>query len=251
MDASQNIVYDPWLARIFQRDVYRLDFDDRWLKDGILAEQVHHLVGGLQESPVFIHTKVSTTSLSACRFLEKMGFKLVDTNVVFDKTAAPTQNLRENCVLRVAVPGDREQVTRLARRNFGFSRFHFDDAIPRKIADQVMAEWAGNFFSGNRGDKMVVALIGGKIVGFTQLLRRDKGTIVIDLIGVDGDHRQKGIASDMIAFAESQFPDCNRIMVGTQVANIPSMRLYEKMEFRIFTSRYVFHYHSFPDQYSA
>ena len=240
------IVYDPWLAGIFQRDVYRLDPGEGGLeKNGPQKDRTYRKLKEIQAGPVFIYAKVSTASLSACRFLEEMGFKLMDTNVVFDKPAAPGQKLRGNCALRLAVPEDREQVVELAGRNFAFSRFHLDDAIPKMVADRIMAEWAGNFFSGNRGNQMVVALTGEKIVGFTQLLRRGGKTTVIDLIGVDKGQRQKGIASDMIAFAESQCSDCDRIWVGTQVANIPSMRLYEKMGFRIFVSRYVFHYHTF------
>lgn len=246
----KHIAYDPWLANIFQRNVYRLDFDESGLEKNKLQEdRTYRELKEIQANPVFIHTKVPTTSLIACRFLEKMGFKLMDTNVVFDKPVAPTSKSHGNCALRFAVPEDREQVAELARRNFTFSRFHLDDTIPKAIADKIMAEWAGNFFSGSRGDKMVVALMGEKIVGFTQLLRRGEKTTVIDLIGVDKGQRQKGIASDMIAFAESQCPDCDHILVGSQVANIPSMRLYEKMGFRIFVSRYVFHYHNFLEKY--
>ncbi len=244
-DVSQNLVYDRWLAHIFQRDVYRLNFDDVWLKEGVRAEQIYHRIGELRSAPVFIHAKISTTSLPACRFLEKLGFKLVDTNVVFDRIATSAQSFRQNCALRFAVPEDREQVVRVAGKAFTCSRFHLDEAIPSAIADSVMAEWAGNFFAGGRGDGMVVALIEDKIVGFTQLLHRNEETIVIDLIGVEGDQRQKGIASDMIAFVESQCKTSTRVLVGTQVANIPSMRLYEKMGFRVFISNYVFHYHNF------
>jgi ribosomal protein S18 acetylase RimI-like enzyme len=134
----------------------------------------------------------------------------------------------------------------LARRSFDYSRFHLDSVIPASVADTIKAEWAGNYFAGQRGDEMVVAVMRGTVVGFLLLLRGDKGVLNVDLIAVDRDMRRKGISSDMIAYAESQCRNCSRILVGTQVANVPSIRLYEKIGFRLFASHYVFHYHNPP-----
>ena len=47
----------------------------------------------------------------------------------------------------------------------------------------------------------------------------------------------------MIAFVESQFAP-SVIAVGTQVANLPSVRLYEKLGFRLAAAQYVFHFHN-------
>jgi ribosomal protein S18 acetylase RimI-like enzyme len=133
----------------------------------------------------------------------------------------------------------------VARKNFVYSRFHLDRAVPNVLADKIKAEWVGNYFLGKRGDEMVVALVDERVVGFLQLLRRNEN-LIIDLIAVDASQRRKGIARDMIAYAESQYDDCSHIVVGTQVANIPSIRLYEKIGFRLRSSKYVFHYHNLP-----
>ena len=67
--------------------------------------------------------------------------------------------------------------------------------------------------------------------------------VVIDLIAVDKNHRRKNTASSLIAYAESEYNNCLLIRVGTQIANIASVRLYEKLGFRLTQSQYIFHYH--------
>ena len=48
----------------------------------------------------------------------------------------------------------------------------------------------------------------------------------------------------MINFATNNLDDFEYIRVGTQLANVPSLRLYEKLGFYIVDAAYVFHYHS-------
>ena len=60
---------------------------------------------------------------------------------------------------------------------------------------------------------------------------------------VEEAYRRRGIAAEMIAFVESQFTPAV-IAVGTQVANLPSVRLYEKLGFRLASTQYVFHFHN-------
>ena len=90
---------------------------------------------------------------------------------------------------------------------------------------------------------MVVAQLDSKIVGFLQLLYAE-GDLVIDLIAVDARFRRMGIAGDMINFAQSTIKGFQRVVVGTQLANVPSIRLYESMGFRAAGSKYIFHFHS-------
>jgi ribosomal protein S18 acetylase RimI-like enzyme len=170
----------------------------------------------------------------------------VDTNVVFEKPIAPAHEFAGYCAVRFVIPSDERQVVELARRSFVYSRFHLDSAIPKAVADTVKAEWVASYFAGKRGDEMVIALVDETVVGFLLLLWGNDGVLTIDLIAVDGNQRRKGIASDMITYAESQCHGCSRIKVGTQLANIPSIRLYEKIGFRMCMSKYVFHYHNLP-----
>ena len=105
------------------------------------------------------------------------------------------------------------------------------------------AEWAYNFFTGKRGDAMVVSEDNGQLLGFLQLLYQGE-QLIIDLIAVDKNGRRRGIASDMIAFAENQCGDFKTISVGTQIVNEPSINMYIRYGFSFCASQYIFHYHN-------
>lgn len=249
MSEHKNIVYDQWLAKIIQRDTYRLFVDDDFIKKSRdNASRGYHLLQELQSKPVFIYTKVPAVAVSAIKFLETLGFNLVDTKVVFEKPITPASEFSCHCAVRFAIPEDKNQAVELAKKSFVYSRFHQDSAIPDVVANTIKAEWVANYFAGKRGDEMVVALVDETVFGFLLLIRGSKGDLIIDLIAVDGSQRRKGIASDMIAYAESRCSDCSRMVAGTQVTNIPSIRLYEKLGFRISASQYVFHYHNLLEE---
>ena len=146
--------------------------------------------------------------------------------------------------MRFAQDQDREGVKALAARNFIYSRFHMDPLIPRDLANEVKAAWAENFFFKKRGDNMVVAFKDSSPAGFLQLLYLGKD-LVIDLIAVEKRFRRMGIARAMIHFAETALKEFEEMVVGTQIANVPSIRLYEKLGFTVASSAYTFHYHHF------
>lgn len=243
-DKHQDFVLDQWLTQVLQRDVYQLlATEDFVRKAENKATAENRLLTELQSRRVFIYTKVSTEAPGVVRFLESRGFNLIDTSVTFDKPVAPALAASGAATVRFAVAGDRDQVVELARRSFSYSRFHLDSALTRQEADRIKAEWVKNYFAGGRGNAMVVALAGEMVAGFLLLIYGKAGALVIDLIAIDENQRRKGIARDMIAYAESQCHGFTRLSVGTQVANIPSIRLYEGMGFKLASSQYVFHYH--------
>ena len=240
----KNIVQDQWLTQVLQRDVYRLFVDVnliRKAKDKTSRE--YKLLTELQSGLVFIYSKVTPQDLAAVSFLESRGFNLIDTNITFDKPIVPMHNFTSASTIRFSAPRDRNQAVELARKSFVCSRFHLDSAFTREAADTIRAEWIKNYFIGSRGDALIVAAEDEMIVGFLLLIYGKDGSLIIDLIAVEETQRRKGIATDMIIFAESQCPGFTRISVGTQLANTPSIRLYEEKGFKLVTSQYTFHYH--------
>jgi ribosomal protein S18 acetylase RimI-like enzyme len=169
---------------------------------------------------------------------------VVDTALTFDAegVSAPGDDSR----IRFARPDDEKEVRALAGSAFQYSRFHLDPAIPAALAHRIKSEWAGNWFRGARGDGMIVAEDAGRVAGFLQLLWRGE-RLVIDLVAVDPASRARGLARAMIGCAAKRGTgDARRpaaITVGTQAANIPSVRLYESLGFRLRGSQYVLHHH--------
>jgi GNAT superfamily N-acetyltransferase len=234
-----SIVPDEWLARHLGKPVYRISVDEAFAQG---ADEASAQWGQVSQQPVFAYTKVGAKQLPLVHHLEKLGFQLVDTNVIFQKPIQAGQPLSGDVEVRFAVPEDQAGCGELARHGFIYDRFHADYHFAPEIAGNVKAEWVGNFFAGQRGDQLVVASLDGQVVGFNLLLHQ-KQTLIIDLIATHSGYQRRGIAQAMIAFAEHHAADFQTYQVGTQVANTPSVNLYEKMGFRLAQAQYVFHYH--------
>jgi nucleoside-diphosphate-sugar epimerase/ribosomal protein S18 acetylase RimI-like enzyme len=235
---------DVWLSKLIGRDAYTLTVTPA-LVDAVNGKHSRNYsrFRELQAQQVFMTAKVPVEETAAAEFLGEHGFHLIDTNLRFEKRAETPSAIAGDCQLRFAEPTDRDAVVDLARRSFVFTRFHQDRLIPRSVAEEIKAQWADNYFSGQRGDRLVVAELDRKIVAFALLLVPPGAPVTIDLIAVEEADRRRGIAAEIIAFIESEFAPAT-IAVGTQVANLPSVRLYEKLGFRLAGAQYVFHFHN-------
>jgi len=238
------IVADQWLSSILEREVCKVSvIGSHWDSGSSSMNSGDSLKAAMRKKPLFLYAKVPVNALDAVGFLEKAGFCLADTSIVFEKATKVQRINMEHKEVRFAEPEDKDKVVEIARSSFRFSRFHMDVNIDKSLADTIKAEWAGNYFVGKRGDYMVVVQDEGKVAGFTQLFDQGKA-LLIDLIAIAENHRGKGLARKIIEFIQSSFPKCGCIRVGTQVVNIPSIRLYESVGFRVAESGYVFHYHN-------
>jgi GNAT superfamily N-acetyltransferase len=192
-------------------------------------------------------SRISPQKIDHIQYLEKEGFFLVDTNVAFEKYTSPHADDDANlCHLYFAESKDEKETVSLAKRSFSYSRFHLDPSFSKETANKVKVEWVRNYFNGQRGDALIVARVHENIAGFLQLIYRSDGVLIIDLIAVDEAYRRKGLAGTMIRFAEKSCGDFKVIHVGTQIANVPSLKLYESLGFRVTSAEYIFHYHNRP-----
>ncbi|MBI4356618.1 MAG: GNAT family N-acetyltransferase [Gammaproteobacteria bacterium] len=225
---------------------------DNWLTQqlGCEAWRIEEAVGGeslsLLESslPIFAYAKVEASLLATVWRLNDLGFRVVDLALTFE---GGIQSREVNANLRFAVPADRDAVVRIAAAAFQYSRFHLDPMISTETANAIKSEWANNYFTGQRGEGMVVAERAGQVVGFLQLFWQSD-ILVIDLIGVDPSYQGQGIGRELISYAScygsGDHRKPQRMKVGTQAANISSVRLYEALGFRLTGAQYVLHYHS-------
>lgn len=226
---------------------------DAWMA-GLVGRPAYRLVGAdgsavLPDGPIFATAKVAADQIARVEELEDQGFRMVDTTVTFSAAASSVARAEAPGV-RAAAPGDRRAVAAIARDGFRFTRFHLDPHIPRGLAGRIKAAWAENFFDGRRGDAMLVAEAERQVAGFILLLRLPRDRLAIDLIAVDSRFRGRGLARAMIGRAAGT-AGVIELVVGTQAANAPSVRLYESAGFRWSTAQLVLHHHgtgaTYPD----
>ena len=229
---------DKWLSINLKKPAYKLTVHP---ETSITAPDLGRRIRkALNTEACFVYCKVPTTEVTVIHALEAASFHLVDTSLTMKKPL--DDNASQTPSTRFAHVNDLTAVGRIAEQNFSYSRFHMDPLIPTAQANTIKKNWAINFFSGKRGDSMVVAEQEGEVAGFLQLIRVGPD-LIIDLLAVDDQLRRQGLASNMISFAQSHNKELQHIITGTQAANIAAIRFYEDMGFRVISSNHVFHLH--------
>jgi len=235
---SLHLTEDAWLGERLGKPAFHLS--------GCLGASNlgwDRIIERLSSGPVFVDAKIPVDDLAAGMALQAAGFFLIDTNLrfVLPRTMVPVASTSVS--VSFARPDMAGEVAALASNVFVYDRFHRDLKIDHATASAIKGEWAWNFFTGKRGEWMVVACVDGRVAGFLQLLRSQADELVVDLIAVDVAYQGQGLASAMIAFAADQCDPAGPVVVGTQVANLPSVRFYEKLGFRLAGAQYVYHFH--------
>jgi dTDP-4-amino-4,6-dideoxy-D-galactose acyltransferase len=190
--------------------------------------------------PGFFQARVPTADVARVGSLERVGFRTVDVTVTVrrDPGLALPERLAD---VRDARADDRPAVTAIAEREYTVSRFHLDPDIADDVARSIKREWVDNYFTGGRGDRMLVAEHEGEVTGF-QLVLDTSEAAVIDLIAVTAAARGRGVGSSLVCSLAESSPD-RAVQAGTQVANVPALRLYARLGFAVARTDYVLHRH--------
>jgi GNAT superfamily N-acetyltransferase len=231
---------DPWMTTVFGYDVYRV------APEGTDTSAVRQHLRAREGRQAFYYAKLPTARVDQVRALASLGFGVVDVNVTFERP--PGDDVEQPTVaVRSAAPTDREALLAIAETSFVYSRFHLDPQVPNEIANAVKREWVDSYLHGRRGEKVLVAEADGRAVGFLAVLAtksHGRDARVIDLVGVARNCQGRGVGKSLVnTFVRWQPAGCELLRVGTQAANIPSMRLYERCGFRVAETTYVMHAH--------
>ncbi|MFA4903572.1 MAG: GNAT family N-acetyltransferase [Desulfobaccales bacterium] len=250
MDLSE----DRWLSAVVGHSVFKVNFDDAdaireeesapW-RDRIAQHLKRHAVGSY-------YAKIGSTRIDLVRHLVALGFYVVDMQVTFglDKAVEPRSiapEARSSCRIGVFHPTQREAVLGIAKSCFRYSRFHLDPLIPLETANQIKHDWILNYILKQRGEHLWVATVAERPAGFLAVIAGEEAGRryrAIDLIGVTTEYQGRGIGQALVAFFVDFYRDqSDFLQVGTQIANLPSMRLYPKFGFSLIKSAYVMHRH--------
>jgi ribosomal protein S18 acetylase RimI-like enzyme len=216
---------------------------DDWLSDvlGFDAWVVTPESAGYAHAPGLYTCRVPTADLENAGLAADNGFRVVDVNVTLERRGG--ESFAGDAVAP-ATPDQHDALLDIAGSCFRYSRFHLDPGIPRPLADRVKREWVRSFIEGRRGIELLAATAGDEPLGFLAVLETVDDARVIDLVGVAPHAQGRGIGQALVANFAHRHGNGTRILrVGTQASNVPSLRLYEKLGFRVVSSAYVLHRH--------
>jgi len=238
-----NIEPDRWLTSIFGYDVLRIeDIGEKPLLtlDALLTAST--------DSRFFCYGKVPVERIDHLNSLIQTGFNLIDVNITFERKPARIKKRRaKRFMIGDSLMEDKIPVEFIAKTSFIYSRFHKDPNISIKIANTIKKEWVANYFSGERGEKLLVAKTGRTLVGFLAISKIKRGSEnirVIDLIGIHPEYQRMGAGRQLVEAVISDSVETSDLLrVGTQICNYPSIHIYEKCDFSIAEAAYVLHAH--------
>jgi ribosomal protein S18 acetylase RimI-like enzyme len=221
--------------------------EDVWLA-GVLGRPVFAVEGDAElppaTRPVFYYAKVPVEQVALAARLCARGFSPVDVSVTLTRAGATAPTAPGGVSVGPARPEDHQALLDVAGRCFRYSRFHLDPAIPDELAHRVKREWVRSYVEGKRGIELLAAREGGRPVGFLAVLA-DERARVIDLVGVAPEAQGRGVGAALVAaFVDRHGAEAEELRVGTQAANLPSLRLYEKLGFTVAVAAYVLHLHA-------
>jgi ribosomal protein S18 acetylase RimI-like enzyme len=215
---------DDWLSHALGVDAYVVEKD-----------AASHTASG------FYTCRVASDDVAAISALEDEGFHVVDVNVTLERAGG--EGL-EGAGVAPATPAQHQALLDIAESCFRYSRFHLDPLISDDAANRVKRAWVASYLDGTRGVELLAVENGGRPAGFLAVLEAADGARVIDLVGVAPDAQGAGLGEALVKeFAHRHGEGGRTLRVGTQVANVPSLRLYEKLGFRVTSARAILHRH--------
>lgn len=238
---------DTWLSRILERTAFHVAFPPgEALVDASDLQTLKRHAEGRRNA--LYDSKIGCRFVASVAALTEAGFQLVDTHITLEREADPqSPDSDSSYAVEEVSPRDHDDVLAMAGSCFRYSRFHLDPRIPHETADRVKREWIASYLSRARGEALLVAKKSGRPLGFLAVLKSvagDRTAAVIDLIGVAPQEQGHGIGRALIeSFLRGWRGRCDVFRVGTQAANIPSLKLYERMGFSVAASEYVLHKH--------
>ncbi len=233
---------DRWLADILERPAFRL------AAPGVGAGQLAEQMAGLsRDSDAFFYAKLPTAEVAACIELSNAGFAVIDTAMTLDWAGLQPAVAAATVQVGPVQPHQASALVTIAESCFLWSRFHLDPQLPRRMANLIKRRWIENYVNGSRGSALYAAVLDGEVAGFLAVIESTVNGVPaasIDLVGVAPQFQGRGVGVALVdTFLRDWEPRAKALRVGTQAANIRSLRLYESRGFRISESNYVLHAH--------
>lgn len=223
------------------------------------SKNIKNLIRDLNKNKISYATiRVKANDFQLIHSLEQSGFILVDglISLSIDVSSLKFKVSRE---VRDAKISDLLQLKRLTTSLYSNTRIT-NDPKTKAFANKYYTSWVENSVNGEAADSVLVwapprrgsapeGRKGGEILGYVTLQkkgRRPGGASgpegQVPLIGVSEKARGKGIGRSLLhaSFARFKKWGVDNVNIDTQMSNIPALRAYQRVDFKIVGSYLTF-----------
>lgn len=165
--------------------------------------------------------------------LIKNNALLVDRKIVYQLNVAKKMIKINNCIIDYNKKNISKDLLNLTYLSGQFSRFLLDKRMPEKAFENLYKAWIEKSLSKEIADKVFVAQINHKVIGFVTLKTKDENG-QIGLIAVSEQAQGQKIGSKLIdaCILYLQEKSIYKLIVSTQLSNIQACVFYEKYGFK-------------------
>ena len=176
------------------------------------------------------------------------GFLLVDTQLIYKLRLDAEPPIREcpGIFVRSRVPGDADQVERIAREAFRdyCGHYHNDPRLDRAASTEVYASWAKRSCVDREvADEVLMAEVDEGTVGFVALKLKSDGIGEITLNAVHPEAQRGGVYGVLAARSLRWFHQrgVRHVVTSTHIANTGPQKVWCRMGFEPCSGAYTFH----------
>jgi dTDP-4-amino-4,6-dideoxy-D-galactose acyltransferase len=174
--------------------------------------------------------------------IKRTGGILADTRIKYSKNTEPHYEFK-NIIKEFTDNKPTIELTELAIQAGKYSRFRIDENFTNNEYERLYKQWLINSLNKELAFKVLVAIEGIQITGFTTL--GDKNSCAdIGLVAVDRNFTGRGIGTDLVHYADNTAYNMNyhEIKVVTQKRNQIACNLYEKCNFQVENITNIYHF---------
>ena len=200
-----------------------------------------------REKVELLIARCNMSDLEAAQSMEKQGFLLMDTLVYYSIDLARKAVPADNCValVRPVLIDEEEEMISVARESFRgyFGHYHADPRLEKNKCDEAYADWARKAFASRHSENFLAGEIDGKIVGFGVLRINNPDEGEMFLGGIHPDFQGQGIYHSFLCKGMEWCLSKNakRMVISTQLKNIPVQKVLIKFGFEISKGYYTYH----------
>ena len=219
-----------------------------------LRTRIKNLIGELTEKKIdYASIRSESTNYPLAHALEENGFILVDGLITLSLEVSDLRFEKPDERIRAAIPRDVHDLKKITKGLYSTSRIFNDPLIPKDRANKFYIKWIENSVLGKAADSVLVWKE-DKILGYVTLQKKgaaQRGSArggQIPLLGVSEQARGKGIAKKLLNAALRKFKSwgVRQVVIETQMDNIPALRTYQSVGFKIMDSHFTFRWSNSP-----